>query len=314
MAENQTHDFGAHLRQAREARGTTLKQIATATKISVHALEALERNDTSRLPGGIFTRAFVRSYAKEVGLDPDRTLQAFVARFPDEAAPEAVDDRLERGGYLPDALRPGHSPLSVLSLVVSVGLLVVFFLVFGRLFSKSPPTSTTTSAVATPNRPARPASSSRDAAGRPPSSGTLSQTAAPAVSGEARTEVPGQSPASAPPLPAGAGRGEPAPSATGGAAVADAGGPVNAALRMEIAATGPCWVSATMDGTRTFVRQLATGDRAELRADLAIVIRVGDAGSFTFTLNGAPGRSLGGHGAVVTERIDGTNYRTYLVR
>ena len=39
------------------------------------ALEALERNDISRLPGGIFSRAFVRSYAIEVGLDPEATIQ-----------------------------------------------------------------------------------------------------------------------------------------------------------------------------------------------------------------------------------------------
>ena len=54
-------DFGSRLRAARERRGVSLRQIATATKISVSALEALERNDLSRLPGGIFSRAFVRS-------------------------------------------------------------------------------------------------------------------------------------------------------------------------------------------------------------------------------------------------------------
>ena len=51
-------DFGQQLKQAREARGVSLWQIATSTKISVVALEALERGDFSRLPGGIFSRAF----------------------------------------------------------------------------------------------------------------------------------------------------------------------------------------------------------------------------------------------------------------
>jgi len=53
----------------------SLRQIANATKISIAALEALERNDISRLPGGIFSRAFVRSYAVEVGLDPETTIE-----------------------------------------------------------------------------------------------------------------------------------------------------------------------------------------------------------------------------------------------
>jgi cytoskeletal protein RodZ len=74
-------DFGAKLREARERRGVSLRDIANHTKISITALESLERNDPSRLPGGIFARAFVRSYATEVGLDPEATVREFIARF-----------------------------------------------------------------------------------------------------------------------------------------------------------------------------------------------------------------------------------------
>jgi cytoskeleton protein RodZ len=83
-------DFGGKLREARERRGISLRQIATTTRIAVAALEALERNDISKLPGGIFSRAFVRSYAMEVGLDPDATVQEFLDRFDQEAAPTAA--------------------------------------------------------------------------------------------------------------------------------------------------------------------------------------------------------------------------------
>src|SRR3954447_20044426 len=85
-------DFGGKLRQARERRGISLRQIAASTKISAAALEALERNDISKLPGGIFSRAFVRSYAVEVGLDPDDTVREFLGRFNQDPAPsgEAV--------------------------------------------------------------------------------------------------------------------------------------------------------------------------------------------------------------------------------
>lgn len=81
-------DFGGRLRQAREERGISLRQIAANTKISVGALEALERNNVSKLPGGIFSRAFVRSYAAEVGLDPEATVREFLERFDNEPAPE----------------------------------------------------------------------------------------------------------------------------------------------------------------------------------------------------------------------------------
>jgi cytoskeletal protein RodZ len=74
-------DLGGKLKQAREARSVSLGEIAAATKISVTTLEALERNDYSRLPGGIFSRSFVRAYAAAVGLDPDATVDEFVVEM-----------------------------------------------------------------------------------------------------------------------------------------------------------------------------------------------------------------------------------------
>lgn len=90
MAGTVNRDFGASLREERERRGVSLRQIAASTKISVSLLEALERNQVSRLPGGVFTRAFVRSYAAQVGLDPDRTVQDFLESFPDVQRPETT--------------------------------------------------------------------------------------------------------------------------------------------------------------------------------------------------------------------------------
>src|SRR5215467_4854106 len=97
MPERITVDFGGKLREARERKGVSLRQIAAATKISVAVLEALERNDISRLPGGIFGRAFVRSYAVEVGLDPEETIQDFVAQFPHDSitAGHATSEQVE---------------------------------------------------------------------------------------------------------------------------------------------------------------------------------------------------------------------------
>ena len=80
-------DFGGKLRQARERRGISLRQIASSTKIAAAALDALEKNNISKLPGGIFSRAFVRSYAVEVGLDPDETVKEFLERFDQEPPP-----------------------------------------------------------------------------------------------------------------------------------------------------------------------------------------------------------------------------------
>src|SRR5436309_2263452 len=84
-ADRTSSGFGGALREARERRGVSLRQIANSTKISVSALEALERNDISRLPGGIFSRAFVRAYASEIGLDAEETVRDFLTQFPHDS-------------------------------------------------------------------------------------------------------------------------------------------------------------------------------------------------------------------------------------
>ena len=93
------------------------------------SLEALERSDLSRLPGGIFTRAFVRAYAQEVGLDPDRTIQDFIAELPPEAATAtahstAVEDgeKLESDRKaVATALRLALVSLPIIGLVIYYG-------------------------------------------------------------------------------------------------------------------------------------------------------------------------------------------------
>ncbi len=161
-AERHTADFGAKLRDARERRGLSLRVIADATKISVRALEALEKNDISRLPGGIFSRAFVRAYANEVGLDPDQTIAEFITRFPVETVTQghprtrAIVDELEA-----DARRTAWSPWTKAAIVaVPAVAIAVYVALAGRQVAPAP-VQTPTAAV-----PAPAAAEAREAAPR----------------------------------------------------------------------------------------------------------------------------------------------------
>ena len=94
--------FGSRLRQQRERQQITLSSIAEQTKIKVSLLEGLERDDVAYWPVGIFRRAFIRSYAHAIGLDPAPVLVEFLALYPDPtdvvAAPEitaGTDDARE---------------------------------------------------------------------------------------------------------------------------------------------------------------------------------------------------------------------------
>ncbi|NMG64845.1 DUF4115 domain-containing protein [Azoarcus indigens] len=61
---------GAQLRQAREARGETLSDVAQVLKLSRRQVEALENGRHDALPGPAFARGFLRNYARYLGLDP----------------------------------------------------------------------------------------------------------------------------------------------------------------------------------------------------------------------------------------------------
>ena len=87
MTEQESPRIGERLRLTREQSGLTLRQIADTTKLGVRVLEALEHERLSHLPTGIYRRSVVRAYATEVGLDPEETLGAFLAKYPDDLAP-----------------------------------------------------------------------------------------------------------------------------------------------------------------------------------------------------------------------------------
>lgn len=72
-------DVGTTLREARARRGCTLHEISSATNISIRLLEAIERGDLARVPGGIFVRAHLRAYATQVGLNPEHIVTAYLA-------------------------------------------------------------------------------------------------------------------------------------------------------------------------------------------------------------------------------------------
>lgn len=84
MSDIPARDIGTWLRDRREQSGLSLRQIAETTKFSVLTLQALERNRIDQLPDGIYRRAIVRSFASQIGLDPEQTLQAFLTAHPQD--------------------------------------------------------------------------------------------------------------------------------------------------------------------------------------------------------------------------------------
>jgi cytoskeleton protein RodZ len=267
-------DFGQKLREARERRGLSLRQIASATKISVLTLEALERNDIARLPGGIFSRAFVRSYALEVGLDPEETIQQFMGQFPHDSVtaghPTSVRpedyDAVEGDRWRPPAF------LRVIAVVVPIAVLVVYFGTAGRRVVRQ--------LLGGP--------ATESGASLKPVSAPRSATAGLADSGDT-------------------------PSAVVDSAAVAPDSPATSRLVIQLRAVQRSWVSADVDGQPALRRAFQPGDEQTLDVRRDVVLTVGDGGAITVTLNGAAAKPIGPSGQTATARLNLTNFREYLV-
>jgi hypothetical protein len=73
---------GADLRKMREARGMSLRHIATVTKIGIRYLEYVEEDRFAFLPAPVYLRGFLQEYARLVGIDPRRAADAYMKRLP----------------------------------------------------------------------------------------------------------------------------------------------------------------------------------------------------------------------------------------
>jgi transcriptional regulator with XRE-family HTH domain len=104
MSERDT--FGPRLRRERERRDISLETIAAVTKVSADLWIGLERNDFSKWPTGIFARAFIRDYAKAIGLDADELVDEFCRLFPqgDRRAARLIKAQAEIIGHRPGML------------------------------------------------------------------------------------------------------------------------------------------------------------------------------------------------------------------
>jgi cytoskeleton protein RodZ len=261
--------FGENLQREREMRGVTLQEISAATKISVRFLQALEAEEFTKLPGGIFTRSFIRAYAKYLGLDEDRLL----AEYQLVAQPRADVDLSRLVASNPDARREA-SRGPILTLLLAVVLVGGGYGIFWY---------------------------SRRAAEPPREVSPPAQVPAPAVS------TPAPAPESAQPTaekisatgPGAAGSGAPtaASQAPAGldstiASVAEGG------LVLQVAATERAWVAVDADGKTVLQRVLNPSEIQTLKAKESFDVTTGNAQGIILTLNGETLKPMGRRGEV----------------
>jgi cytoskeletal protein RodZ len=125
MVEN----FGSYLKHERELRGVPLEEISGATKIHIRFLQALEDNQFDELPGEVFIKGYIRSYANIIGSGVEEMLNIYE---------ESVGNKIENSS---DSVSSSNTSAKTFLGFALIGL-IVLALIFGVRFlisSKSNP-------------------------------------------------------------------------------------------------------------------------------------------------------------------------------
>jgi cytoskeletal protein RodZ len=120
--------LGEKLRQAREERGISISEVAEQTRISGHYLHCIEDDDYRTLPGGIFNKGFVKSYAKYVGIDELEALQDY-SKIVAQGDGDALGDPKN---YKPEVLTDDRTSSSLIVTVI-VAVIILGLMTWGLL-------------------------------------------------------------------------------------------------------------------------------------------------------------------------------------
>lgn len=115
--------LGEKLRQAREERGVSISEVAEQTRISALYLECIENDDYRTLPGGIFNKGFVKSFAKAVGVDEQEALHDYTSLIASQGTPVADEPKTYRPEVLTDDRAASSSLPTIVLAVVILGLM-----------------------------------------------------------------------------------------------------------------------------------------------------------------------------------------------
>lgn len=111
--------LGQKLRAAREQRGISISEVAEQTRISPLYLEAIDADSYKTLPGGIFNKGFIKSYAKYVGVDEQEALKDYSRQI---AAEEPEEDKLKT--YRPEVLTDDRAASSMLPTILFAAVIL----------------------------------------------------------------------------------------------------------------------------------------------------------------------------------------------
>jgi cytoskeleton protein RodZ len=274
--------FGELLKRERELREVTLKEVTVATRIPPRFLEAFEREDWEKLPGGVFNRGFVRAIARYLGLDEENLLSEYDLAYGEQRPVMAalVEDPI------PSPAKWAVAVAGIAILLLIVGL--VWSSVYGwhRYAAR---------------RAAKRAALTAAASATSPSRQTRTPGTVPAAGSNAALPTPQASTANA--------AGPAANSSLANTSVAPADSNSSAAQHLDLAVStsGQTRVRVVADGRVVLDSRLPAGEKRRLFAKNLFVVSAADPAVVLLELNGQampPLTSVGTSGTMVLSQKD----------
>jgi cytoskeleton protein RodZ len=278
-------ELGQQLREAREARGLTVDEVAQGTRIRAAYIKALEEERFADLPAPVYVRGFLRNYATFLGLDAEELigtleLQSGAFQAPHRHPPQQISAPVWRG----------PSPRAMAGALVLI-LLVAFIAFIFRQYSQFTASRSTSVFAAAPS----------------PTPITLAATAIPIPT---VTPIPTLPPSPTPKLAAVATKPPVAPTTAPVQATATAAPPPpsptpeatptqTAPVVLSLRASSDSWLRVTVDGQIAFEGTLLPGTTRTWDGTKFITVRYGNAGGVSVTVNGIAQGVVGQPGQVV---------------
>lgn len=270
--------LGGYLRALREAKGSSLEDMARSTRVGIRHLEALEEERLADLPSPVFVRGFIRAYCGFLREAPEEALGHYEALAGERAAAQAAN-----APPRPRTTWANSSVLVGLALLVILGIaLIVINLTVKRTggTSVAAPKMEVSVPVPSSSIPAPPAAATVTPPGEAPRP----------VAASAPTPAVAQSPGTPASTPAATPAPTPAP-----AVVKSSPGP----QRLLIKAVEPTWIRVQPDEGRATEELLPAGASREWSAERRFLVTIGNAGGVELALNGKVLPPLGPKGTVI---------------
>jgi len=267
-------EIGERFKKARESQNVSIDRIAAETRISTRFLLAIENEQFDILPGGIFNRGFIRTYAERVGIDPEEAIRSY------EKFARVVETEPPRQ----EAPRVAGKTTKIPVHYVAIAVLLILFIGF-YIWTRPSEPSISTAVAASPAvsetkvsppeseapEPDTPAELQASAVQTPPAPPTPTMLAPKAV------------PLATPPVPA--------------ASVQSAAS--NSPIVIELQVREESWFQLSADGNSVSAGEvLPVGTVRRYTANSSMDLAIGNAAGISLRVNGQPVSSLGHSGQV----------------